>query len=225
MPERLHVFDLDDTLVPGVLAERAFWQLADAGYVDLPSERIETLAAQRQQLMRPDGSFGSSPEADSYIWATVDATIDGTKGVPMAAIRRLARDQAEQDAEKIFAPMRDVLKVIAASGDATAIISGSIDHFVHPLARQLGINVSTGSRFYTARGAIHRARPPEARHSNKEVLVRSIAKSLGATAYAGYGDSMRDFSMLLAVQHPHAVNPSPELRAQAIARAWPIIEV
>ncbi len=40
-----------------------------------------------------------------------------------------------------------------------------------------------------------------------------------------YTDSQNDLPLLQAVGHPHAVNPDPELRAQAERCGWPILQL
>lgn len=220
---RLHAFDLDNTLIPGSLVERAFWRLATAGHMRLADALLADLAIERDKHRLADGHLSES--SGPYIGRIVAAYVDGTRDMPLSLIRRFARTLAEEDSQRVYPIMRDVLnRAKAQDMGIVAVLSGSPDHFVGPVARALGADVATGSRFHHSRGRIHPARIQEDRGYNKHVIVAGLSRRLGAIPVSAYGDSMSDFSMLHMVPHPYAVNPTPELRVEATARNWTIID-
>lgn len=219
---RLHAFDLDDTLIPGSLVERAFWKLHQDGNINLPDERIAALANSRDLHIQPDGRL--TQNSGDYIAQIVKGAIDGTRGLPLKAVRRAAQEVAEEDVNRVFPEMQQILDTIKGAGEDIAIISGSVDHFVHPLARRLGAKLSSGSRFYTVGGEIHRWRVHADRTENKDLIMLAMCRNIGAVAYAAYGDSYSDLPMLAASQNPHAVNPRPALRQAAEENGWGIID-
>lgn len=219
---RLHAFDLDDTLIPGSLVERAFWKLVETGYIVLTDEQLGSLTAAQAEHVLPNGRLGN--DSGDYIASIVKATIDGTRGLPLRVIQHAAQEVAEEDALRVFPEMQERINTIKDEGDSVAIISGSIDHFVHPLARRLGARLSSGSRFYVAGGEIHRWREHQDRTKNKDKIMLAMCRNIGAVAYAAYGDSISDLPMLVAAQNPYAVNPQPKLRAAAKENNWPVID-
>jgi hypothetical protein len=51
----------------------------------------------------------------------------------------------------------------------------------------------------------------------------SFAVRVSTATHHAYGDHISDLPMLLAVQHPHVVDPCPSLRETAMQRGWPIL--
>ncbi|HSX33433.1 MAG TPA: haloacid dehalogenase-like hydrolase [Candidatus Saccharimonadales bacterium] len=214
---RVHAFDLDGTLVPGSLTERAFWHLAEMGELRLSDDRVATLAAWRQRFeetVRPD---------HDYAVDIVAAIVEGTRGIPVQTLRRMAAERAEADYELIYPEMKGALARARRPNQALVLISGSMDIFVRAFGRRLGAAAVTGSRFYTQGGAIHHSKPARGLPAKDDVLL-GMCESLGGTPYAAYGDTSQDLPMLIASAHPHAVNPDMALRAAAESLGWPIID-
>ena len=55
--------------------------------------------------------------------------------------------------------------------------------------------------------------------------LHAIGYKLNKFDSSAYSDSINDLPLLQAVQHPVAVNPDAQLRAQAVARGWPILQL
>jgi phosphoserine phosphatase len=221
--QRVHAFDLDNTLVPGCLTERAVWKIAErAPLTSAQMTWLDELNKERSTLLRPDGRLMSTSAADAYIWRAVDAFMDINRGVPFQTMRRIAAKLAEEDAAAIYPEMLTKIEEIHAAGEIAVIISASPALLVSAFARRIGAAASAGSRYYRQGNEMHRWRPSRNPHP-KDHTLRAMCSRLEGQAVAAYGDTMNDKPMLNSVTYPHAVNPVPELRDQALKNGWQII--
>ncbi len=212
-------FDLDGTLIPGSanipLARAAF----RAGMVS-PAELARDLRHGLSFLLQ-----GASDERSA---AVRDRILAAVAGHPAADVIALSEHFLDRLVDSITPAMREVLDEHAAAGRDRVVLSASPTEIVSRLADAAGLELGTGTTSeidaegrYT--GAL--AGPFCYREGKAEVL-RALAAEHGwdlAASYA-YTDSASDLPMLLAVGHPVAVNPEPELRELAEERGWPIVE-
>ena len=121
----------------------------------------------------------------------------------------------------------ETLKQVHASGAHSAILSSTNTMISEPVRAFFGIDKACGTTLELS---------PEGRFTgnisgkyalgkNKVEKMLEIADSFGVRPHevAAYGDSANDIPLLSAVGRPYAVNPSEELRKEAAARHWPIL--
>ena len=117
---------------------------------------------------------------------------------------------------------------VAASGKPSTILSSTNTMISEPVRAFFGIKETAGptleldgSGRFTGRLAGDYTLGPQ-----KVVRMRQMAQRLGVSPddIAAYGDSAADIPLLSSVGHPFVVAPSPELRAEAEKRGWPILE-
>lgn len=209
---KIHAFDIDGTLLPGALVERAFIELLSRGSLRLEDDEINNILHYRDT------------DPNEYVSQTVRGFSEGVKGVPIKYLRSVARDISERDIANIYPEMRSILDTIKSDSEDIVLISGSPRMFVEALGREIGATVSDGTHHYVARGVIHENRPRRKTIHEKDKHLTSICRSLGGQAISAYGDAMNDLPMLLSVPNPTAVNPLPGLREFAITEGWPIID-
>lgn len=113
-----------------------------------------------------------------------------------------------------------------SQGHVVAIVSGSTQYAVGPLADHLGISgqyVCTHIESENGR-LTGRIVPPVCYGEGKVVWAQRFAADLDVDLAASYfyTDSISDLPLLEAVAHPVAVNPDPRLQRLARKRGWPI---
>ena len=120
--------------------------------------------------------------------------------------------------------LRDRLR---AAGDELLITTATNRFIVEPIAEHLGVPhlLATeperdGERFT---GRIARSNFREAKVSNLQQWLD--AHPVKFERLSGYSDSRNDLPLLEFVHHPHAVDADPVLRAEAVARGWPVISL
>ncbi len=114
-----------------------------------------------------------------------------------------------------------------AQGDELLITTATNRFIVEPIAEHLGVPhlLATeperdGERFT---GRIARSNFREAKVSNLQQWLD--AHPVKFERLSGYSDSRNDLPLLEFVHHPHAVDADPVLRAEAVARGWPVISL
>ena len=206
-------FDVDNTLVPGPSIEvrffRHLWKLGLIGTPQflksawflikhIPPVSLSPLRRNKLYLM------GQQPQviealAKDFIQTTV---------CPHLSLRGgsvLSRHQRE--------------------GHKIALISGSPEFLVLPLAAALKVSVVRAARLQTKEnGYTGRVIAPLPYGPAKRRLLEDLAAQYGLDlkrSYA-YGDSPGDFQALQAVGHPFVVNPIRGMARMARQQGWPV---
>ena len=113
-------------------------------------------------------------------------------------------------------------------GHIVAIISGSTQYSVRPLAEHLGIpDQYMCTRLEAKDGRLTgKVVPPVCLGTGKIVWAERFAADHGVDLSASYfyTDSYSDLPLLERVGHPIAVNPDPRLRRLAKKRGWPLVK-
>jgi HAD superfamily hydrolase (TIGR01490 family) len=113
-----------------------------------------------------------------------------------------------------------------AEGHVVAIVSGSTQFAVGPMAEHLGIpGQYVCTRLESRDGRLTgQVVPPVCYGPGKVVWAERFADEHGVDLSASYfyTDSITDLPLLERVAHPVAVNPDPRLRRLAQTRGWPV---
>jgi HAD superfamily hydrolase (TIGR01490 family) len=218
---RLTLFDLDNTLLAGDSDYEWGQFLVDRGVLER-----ETYEAQNQQYY------------EQYAAGTLD--IHEYLGF---ALRPLA-EHSPQDLERwhadfmrtrivpmIGAPARALVRSHLEAGDLCAIITATNSFVTAPIAREFGIEhliatepESRGGRF------TGRVRGTPCFREGKLRRLEEWLAGLGRrwnefSATTCYSDSHNDLPLLARVSRPVAVDPDPQLAAEAGRRGWEVISL
>jgi putative phosphoserine phosphatase/1-acylglycerol-3-phosphate O-acyltransferase len=147
--------------------------------------------------------------------------------------RQAVRDAGKAAAEKLeglVAPYaRPLLEEHRLAGRPVVLATTTPHDLVAPLAERLGFDDVVATRYaddgagaYTGRleGEFVWAR-------GKLAAVRRWAAEhdVSLSESWAYSDSVYDLPLLMAVGHPHAVNPDPRLQLVATVRRWPVLHL
>jgi HAD superfamily hydrolase (TIGR01490 family) len=128
-------------------------------------------------------------------------------------------------ADRIWAGARRLVQDHLEAGQRVWLVTATPVELANILARRLGLTGALGTvaesvdGVYTGRlvgGLLH--------GEAKAAAIRALAEreGLDLSRSSAYSDSANDLPMLTLVGHPVAVNPDPELRAEARERGWPV---
>ena len=122
----------------------------------------------------------------------------------------------------------ELLKKHRDAGDKLVIITATNRFVTAPIAERLGVEtlIATECEMIDGRYSGRSTDVP----CFREGKVTRLSRWLEETGYSlddsyFYSDSMNDLPLLEAVTHPVAVDPDPNLRAEAEKRGWPVISL
>ena len=129
--------------------------------------------------------------------------------------------------DKIFPEAISQIEEHRENGDQIALLTGSLDFIVTPIAEYLGVDSvlapslgELGGRF------VGELKSEPLIGEQKAIVMKQFADEAGISldvCYA-YSDSQSDLPMLNCVGNPVAVNPSKALRQKALSTGWEMHE-
>lgn len=214
----LAIFDLDNTLLRGD-SDHAWGEfLVERGLVDGESYRREN---------------------ERYYAAYQAGTLDIFEFLAFALRPLAAHPPDVLDAwhrefmrEKILPMITPAARALVerhrARGDTLLIITATNRFVTAPIAREFGIEhlIATEPEMVDGRYTGRVQGIPSYREGKVERL-RQWMQAQGANLHDShfYSDSHNDLPLLRLVTHPVAVNPDAQLRAEARARGWTILQL
>ena len=148
--------------------------------------------------------------------------------LPLAQLEGLrARFVAEQIVPVISTHAPALLERHRQAGDELLITTATNRFIVEPIAAHLGVlhllatEPERDGIAFT--GRIARSNFRDAKVTNLKAWLAAHPVKFGSLS--GYSDSQNDLPLLEFVDHPHAVDADPVLRAAAEARGWPVISL
>ena len=217
----LALFDLDNTLLAGDSDYEWGQFLVDRGVLD----RDEYEAQNRVYY-------------DQYVAGTLD--IHEYLGF---ALRPLARHTGEELARwhadfmrsriapMIGAPARELVRGHLQAGDLCAIVTATNSFVTRPIATEFGVRqlIATEPEIVDGRFTGRVAGTPcfrEGKIRRVEDWLAGQGHTLAAFARSTfYSDSHNDLPLLALVNRPVAVDPDPQLAAEARRRGWAVISL
>lgn len=155
------------------------------------------------------------------------AMLEISRGWDRAQVAELVREAVVDVIDPfVYQEALDLMQEHREAGRGIYIVSSAPEEIVYPIARHFAADGVVATRaeivdgLYTGKLAFY------CYGQAKADAMRSFAKKLKidlAESYA-YSDSATDLPMLEAVGNPVAVNPNRELRREAEAREWPILD-
>lgn len=149
-------------------------------------------------------------------------------GLKLADIAAVAETFTTHELEPILnRPLMRRMAEHRAAGEPIMLLTGTPDFITAPLARLVGADGWRAAR-YVVRDGIFQAAPPIEHPLGPDKIraAAALCEEAGATLRdaTSYADSIYDLPLLLEVGRPVAVLPDEELRREAKARGWEIME-
>jgi HAD superfamily hydrolase (TIGR01490 family) len=212
-----------------------------AAYCDVDGTLTDTtivppLIWMKQRLQHPvrSGLWLASLVVRAPWWMLLDrfsrsasntAIYSNYRGVPADETRRLAElYYFERIKPKIFGQALEWIRSIQASGVRVVLVTGGLDLFMQPMARDLNADCVAPSlevRNGLFTGGL--TTEPLTGEKKSEALQRhALQHGVDLKQSYALGDAIGDIAMLEAVGHPVAVNPDPRLEEAAKKRGWRI---
>lgn len=119
------------------------------------------------------------------------------------------------------------IKACQDAGDTVVVVSASPEFIVRPIAALFGVSHVLGINVELDEDGLLTGRT-EGTLTFQEGKVKRLQDWLknrpeDLTTAQFYSDSYNDLALLLAVAHPHVVNPDDRLKSQASAANWPVL--
>lgn len=219
MSKKVAVFDIDGTLFRSGLQREVFYELTKMGIV--PQSLIdESTVKFRQWRHRVHGN--AFQEFDMLLVHAMDSTLPHLR---VSDYEKAAEIVIEKRADNVYVYTRDLITSLKEKGYFLLAISGSQHGLVGPFAKKYGFDAWIGqewekdpkSEFFTGIRTYT--------HDGKEKILQRFLESHDLTMEdsVAVGDSGGDISILRAVDHPIAFNPTSDLLAAAIENGWKIV--
>ncbi|CZF86156.1 HAD family hydrolase [Grimontia marina] len=217
MASHLAVFDLDETLVEGDSMSRWHQYLIDLGMVSDPD-----FLQKDQEYM--DAYCAGTLALDDYLKYSLSPLLLSSKADVDALAKRFVQ---ERMLEYIFPEAMERFEELRAEGTTIIIISASLAFLVHPIAKEMGVEVSMGLDLLVEEG---RYRPitegiPSFREGKVHRLTQWIATLDNDFDHVSfYSDSINDLPMCLFADEVYVVNPCSQLFKKAGEYQWPVLK-
>jgi len=208
-------FDVDETLIhqKSMFAFMAFW------YARRGERQRHESVMHRLMALVDSGAQRSEVNRAYY---------EQYAGVDLAQLFDAGRAWFDTaSATEPFFKTEVVARLHALSGDGftPVFVSGSMRPVLEPIAKALHVRHLLCAELETIDGKCTGRLTATAIGTHKRDRLIEFVCDRGADGHAhhAYGDHISDLPMLLAVEHPHAVDPCPTLRDTATQRGWPIL--
>ena len=214
----LAIFDLDETLIDGDCASLWAQHMVDLQWVD-----GDSFLAREQELMRLYGRGELAME--DYMAFTLSPLVGRTPEEVTYVVEPFVEDVIEP---LIFS---DAMRCIAehrAAGDRILVISASAVFLVEAIAERLGIGEVLAIDLEQQHGCYSgRTCGVLTYREGKVTRLTRWTEENGYTLEDSYfySDSMNDLPLLERVTHPVAVDPDPNLLAEAKKRGWKVMSL
>ncbi|MHC6227929.1 histidinol-phosphatase [Pseudomonas sp. X10] len=215
---RLALFDLDNTLLGGD---------SDHAWGDYLCERgiLDPVAYKR----RNDGFYQNYLDGTLDLQAYLAFALEILATTEMAQLDEWHREFMRDCIEPIILPKAlALLQKHRDAGDKLVIITATNRFVTGPIARRLGVQtlLATECEMHDGRYTGRSTDIPcfrEGKVTRLERWMRENGYSLEDSCF--YSDSLNDLPLLERVTNPVAVDPDPNLRAEAERRGWPVISL
>lgn len=200
-------FDIDGTLYREGLITATFKKLIKSDIIE--NERWDKEV--REKYIKWDKRIGNY---DDYLLKMAEIYIEAVKGLHKSQIEFIAKKVIEQQGDRVYTYTRDRIKWHLEQNHKIITISGSPIELVREMSRKYGFIDYVGSEYVTDEHDIYTGEvKPMWDSAHKKIALNQLVEKYEIdldNSYA-YGDTAGDFTMLKAVGHPVAMNPTREL--------------
>jgi HAD superfamily hydrolase (TIGR01490 family) len=218
-PQRLTLFDLDNTLIAGDSDYGWAQFLIEAGVLD--AEAYER---------RNAGFFADYKAGTLDIHAFLEFQLRPLKEHdPAELLVWRERFVAEKIVPMLLPDAKTVVDQRLAAGDLVAVVTATNSFITRPIAGLYGIAHLVATEPETINGRFTGRTVGEpcfraGKLSRVEHWLAAMDRNLGEfTESWFYSDSHNDLPLLSSVTHPVAVDPDPLLHEHASAHGWPVM--
>ncbi|WP_449430687.1 histidinol-phosphatase [Pseudomonas putida] len=215
---RLALFDLDNTLLGGDSDHAWGDYLCKRGILDPVAYK------QRNDAFYQDYLNGSL-DLQAYLAFAMEILA----ATPTAQLDEWHRDFMRDCIEPIILPKAlALLQQHREAGDKLLIITATNRFVTAPIARRLGVRTLLATECETLDGRFTgRSTDIPCFREGKVTRLQRWMLENGHNLQDSYfySDSMNDLPLLEQVAHPVAVNPDPNLQAEAERRGWSVISL
>lgn len=215
---RLALFDLDNTLLGGDSDHAWGDYLCARGILD-PVEYQN----------RNDAFYQDYLAGKLDLQAYLNFSLEILATTEMAQLDEWHADFMRDCVEPIILPKAlELLKKHRDAGDKLVIITATNRFITGPIAKRLEVEnlLATECELVDGRYTGRSIDVPCFREGKVTRLRRWLEENdLNLQGSYFYSDSMNDLPLLEQVDNPVAVNPDPNLRAEAEKRGWPILDL
>lgn len=212
----LAIFDLDETLIHGDCASLWSQHMADLQWVDR-----ESFLTREQELMAlyAEGKLAM----EDYMAYTLSPLVGRTPEEVEFVVGPFVEDVIEPI---IYSDAMRCLATHRAAGDRLLVISASAHFLVSAIAERLGVEEVLAIDLEQKHGCYSGQTSGvltyrEGKVQRLHAWLASENENLAGAHF--YSDSRNDLPLLSLVDHPHAVNPDPTLKAHALQAGWEIL--
>lgn len=215
---RLALFDLDNTLLGGD---------SDHAWGDYLCERgiLDPIAYKNRNDEFYQDYLAGKLDQSAYL----EFTLEILARTEMAQLDEWHSDFMRDCVEPIILPKGlELLKKHRDAGDKLVIITATNRFITGPIAARLGVEtlLATECEMVDGRYSGRSIDVPCFREGKVTRLNRWLEENgLNLDDSCFYSDSMNDLPLLEQVTHAVAVDPDPNLRAEAEKRGWPVISL
>jgi HAD superfamily hydrolase (TIGR01490 family) len=215
---RLALFDLDNTLLAGDSDHAWGDYLCARGILDGLAYKARNDAFYQDYL---------AGELDIAAYLNFSLEVLGRNS--MAQLAQWHCEFMRDCIEPLILPQGEALLAEhRAAGDQLLIITATNRFVTAPIAARLGVEtlLATECEMQDGRYTGRTTDVPCFKEGKVTRLQRWLAET-GLTLHGSsfYSDSMNDLPLLLQVSRPVAVDPDPQLRAEAEQRGWPVMSL
>jgi len=218
---RYTFFDLDHTLLP-LDSDYEWGEFAiRLGWVDAHT------FGERNKAFYAAYVAGTLDVQDYVRFATQAFCLQGAQAAETAH----AQFMREVIAPAILPPALELLEYHRQLGDELVIVTATNEFVTRPIARALGVEhilalelQRDANGWYTGEiSGTPSMREGKVQRVRDWLAARSLDWANVESTF--YSDSMNDLPLLEKVNYPVACNPDPRLRALAMERGWPVLDV
>ncbi len=219
MSKKVAVFDIDGTLFRSGLQREVFYELIKMGVVSQEMVNESTVKFREWRHRSHGNAF---EEFDMVLVNAMDGMLPHLR---VSDYEVAAQRVIEKRADNVYVYTRDLIKTLKKKGYFLLAISGSQHELVGPFAKKYGFDAWTGQEwekdtkleFFTGKRTYT--------HTGKEKILQTFLDNHDLTmeGSVAVGDSGGDVSILSAVDHPIAFNPTYELLETALEKGWKIV--
>lgn len=150
---------------------------------------------------------------DEYLLELADIYLSALKNISPTDVDYIAKRVIELKSDKVYKFSKNRIKWHKKMNHKIIIISGSPDFLVKKMANKLGINDYMATEYTIKDGQYTGKKIPmwDSESKNKAIQQYCQKYNIDLENSYSYGDTSGDFSMLLNVGHPFAINPAKRL--------------
>ncbi len=200
-------FDIDGTLVRESILIKHFKKLVKYGIIP-EVHWVNTIKPKYEAFERRNADF------DDYLDEVSSVYKEKLVGIHKSLINFTAQQVIDEGGEMVYRYTRDRIRYHKEQGHLVFFISGSPDFLVEKLAKRYEITGYRGTHYYFDSDDIFAGdivQMWDSKSKQREFLAIRDMYDIDLDQSFAYGDTNGDYSMLKAMGHGIAINPSQKL--------------